>query len=213
MKIIFSATNALNKWLKADLSRLPTPQGKQAGVNMLQSNEQQFSWQVHIIDNRYKSCQKTIIACEANSRFIVFIPVSSSLTLEELTQRLMMQWQYVLAETLASQKAILSVMPRSDIACLLSDLSELKFNISWVKNTDLSISGHTTDAGQWITHTIRDRNLGSLPSELILDLAIYLNTQTKRITNKETKRKEKFVPVERLLAYCTESLAVRSVHY
>ena len=35
---------------------------------------------------------------------------------------------------------------------------------------------------------------------LAVDIAIYLNTQTRRIK----QRKEKFVPVERLLGYCRE---------
>ena len=197
MKLKFAATNALNKWLKADLARLPPELGKQAGVNTLISDEQRFSWQVHIIDNQYKSFEKTIIATEAHSRFSVFIPVSTRLTLAELTQRLLMEWQFVLVETLESYQ----IIPHSDIANLLSGLGGVDFEVSWVKNTDLSISGNITDAGLWVTETLRDRSLVTLPPELALDLVIYLNTKTKRTTNKNTKGKEKFIPVERLLAY------------
>ncbi|NOJ08738.1 hypothetical protein [Vibrio splendidus] len=69
MQLQLSATNALNKWLKADFPRLSVEEGKQAGVNMLSSDAFTMSWQVHLIENRYRSVEKTIIACEASSRF------------------------------------------------------------------------------------------------------------------------------------------------
>lgn len=100
MKLLFSATNALNKWLKADLPRLPDKEGHIVGVHALASDEHTCCWQLHIIDNAYKSRHKTIIACEANIRFAMFIPVTGILLLEELTKRLLMEWQYALAETL-----------------------------------------------------------------------------------------------------------------
>ena len=108
MKLLLSTTNALNKWLKADLPRFPAKEGQRVGVNVLASDEQALCWQLHIIDNAYKSRDKTIIACEANSRFIVFIRVDIKLTLDELATRLQMEWQYSLAETLAVELARLT---------------------------------------------------------------------------------------------------------
>ncbi|MBC3766385.1 amino acid adenylation [Neptunicella marina] len=195
-QLIFSATNALNKWLKADLPRLPVEPGKQAGVNTLSSGSDCLCWQVHIIDNRYQSYEKTIIACEANSRFTFFLPVEQRLSLQELTQILQMEWQAVLADTLEAYQ----IIPRSEIALLLSDLSELEFNPEWVRNTDLSINGHISDAGLWVTDTLSDRKLSQLTPELAAELAAYLNTQTRRIK----QRKVKFVPLERLLGYCRD---------
>ncbi|WP_338519516.1 amino acid adenylation [Alteromonas gracilis] len=195
MDLLFSASNALNKWLGADLPRLPSEVNRQAGVNALVSDANQLCWQVHIIDNRYQSLEKTIVVCEANSRFTLFLPVMRKLSLSELTDTLQMEWQSVLAETLNYYQ----LLPSSDIAMLLSKLSNVNFDITWVKNTDLSINGHITDAGLWVTETLRERGLLSLTNELTLDLAIHLNTQRKRIK----KRKEKFIPIERLLDYCT----------
>ena len=123
MKLQLAATNALTKWLKADLPRLPTQIGKRVGVNHLTSNGHQFSWQVHIIENSYQSIEKTIIATEANSRFSILMPVCVAFTLEELTQRLAMEWQFVLAETLERELNT----PRSDIAYLLSDIGSIDF--------------------------------------------------------------------------------------
>ena len=193
-----NASNALNKYLKADLPRLSHEPGKQAGVNILISDNNSFNWQLQIIDNSYKSREKTIIVCEANSRFTFFIPVSLKLSQEELTQRLQYEWQLIMAETLE----VYQLIPRSDIAVLLSELSKTEFTPHWVKNTDLSINGHISDAALWVTQTLQEEGLYELSKDLAIELAIYLNTQPKRITNKTTGRKEKFIPIERLLRYC-----------
>lgn len=202
MKLLFSASNALNKWLKTDLPRLPTREGKQAGVNTLKSDSTAMCWQAHVIDNQYKSYEKTIIVCEADSRFVFFIPVTLPLTVDELTQLLTMEWQAMLAETLESYQSANGRMPRSEIALLLSELSDITFNVEWVKNTDLSINGHISDAGIWVEQILREQGLSQLSAHQATELAIYLNTSVKRITNKETKRKEKVIPIKELLAYC-----------
>ena len=79
----------------------------------------------------------------------------------------------------------------------------------WVKNTDLSISGHISDAALWVTQTLQEEGLYDLPKDLAIELATYLNTQPKRITNKATDRKEKFIPIERLLHYCQSLTTAR----
>jgi len=204
MKLLFSATNALNKWLKADFERLPHEEGKRIGVNPLVTDNKVLSWQVHIIDNSYKSIEKTIVATEAYSRFTLFIAVSVPFTVEELSQRLAMEWQIVFAETLENQR----IMNRSDLAYLLSNIEQLGFmankvEIQWVKNTDLSINGHIVDSGLWVEHTLRDKKTPYLTPDLALDLAIYLNTKPK----KKNKPKETFIAVERLLAYFQQRIS------
>lgn len=195
------ATNFLTKWLKADLPRLPVEPDKQVGVNSVISDSMQMYWQVHIIGNSYGSRHKTLIAVEANSRFTVFIPVVLKLTVEELSARLKIEWQWVLAESLR----VLDCMPRSDIALLLDSVSQLNFVVTWVKNTDLSINGHISDAGLWVTQTLEQSKHEQLSPAVALELAIYLNCQPKRVN----KGKDKVIPVESLLAYC-QSLLVDS---
>jgi hypothetical protein len=206
MKLLLTATNALNKWLNTDLPRLPVEEGKQAGVNTLISDVKTFSWQVHIIDNQHRSYQKTIIACEANSRFLFFIPVTTRLSQQELTETLQINWQLTLAATLENYQ----IMPNGNIAYLLSVLSQISFTPEWVKNNDLSINGHISDAALWISQTLEENKLDSLTPELALELTCYLNTQTKRITNKQTRQKEKFIPIEQLLIYCKQIISSNS---
>ncbi|MGJ8691445.1 MAG: amino acid adenylation [Thalassotalea sp.] len=191
MELFYSTSKALDKWLKAEL---PTLVGTQKGRNTITSNAKTLSWQLHIIDNCYRSSDKTIIATEAHSRFTCFIPVYMPITLAELHQQLCMQWQHLLVEMISANQ----LLANSDAVLLLSKLDALAFDISWAKNTDLSINGHITDAGIWITQTLREERLDAMPLALAEDLAMYLNSQVKRIK----QRKEKFIPIERLFEYC-----------
>ena len=191
MQLLYSTSKALDKWLKAEL---PTLEGTQKGRNTIVSDVNTFSWQLHLIDNCYKSYHKTIIATEAHSRFTCFLPVYAPLSLAELHQQLSMQWQQLLVEMIRANQ----LLPNSDAVILLSKLDELKFDISWAKNTDLSINGHITDAALWVTQTLAEQRLDAMPLALADDLAIYLNGQVKRIK----QRKEKFIPLDRLFEYC-----------
>jgi hypothetical protein len=193
MQLFYSTSKALDKWLKTEL---PTLEGMQKGRNTIISDANTFSWQLHIIDNSYRSSQKTIIATEAHSRFTCFLPVDASLSLSDLHQQLSMQWQQLLVEMIMANQ----LLPNSDAILLLSKLDELQFDISWAKNTDLSINGHITDAALWVTQTLAEQRLDVMPIELADDLAIYLNGQVKRIK----QRKEKFVPIDRLFEYCQQ---------
>jgi len=141
MQLLYSTSKDLDKWLKAEL---PTLEGTQKGRNFITTDADTFSWQLHIIDNSYKSREKTIIATEAYSRFTCFIPAPMPLTLTELNHQISMQWQQLLVDMVLANQ----LLPNSDAILLLSNLEQLHFDVHWVKNTDLSINGHITDAAQ-----------------------------------------------------------------
>lgn len=196
MQLQLSATNALNKWLKADFPRLPVEEGKQAGVNKLSSDAATMSWQVHLIENCYRSVEKTLIVCEANSRFTYFIPLNRMIfTPDELAERLKIEWQFAFVEALEAS----GLISHYDIATLLSKLNDIEFTPQWIKNTDLSINGHIADAAQWVTQTLDDRNLDRLSQPLAFEISNYINSQTKSI--KVNNKKQRFIPIERLLEY------------
>lgn len=206
MLLQLSATNALNKWLKADFTRLPVEEGKQAGVNKLSSDVATLSWQVHLIENCYQSSEKTLIVCEANSRFTYFIPLNRMIfTPDELAERLKIEWQFAFVEALEANTLDShalkgqGLISHYDIATLLSKLNDIEFTPHWIKNTDLSINGHIADAAQWITQTLEDRNLDHLSQPLAFEISNYINCQTKSI--KLNNKKQRFIPIERLLEY------------
>lgn len=196
MQLQLSATNALNKWLKADFKRMPVEAGKQAGVNKLNSDAATMSWQVHLIENRYRSVEKTLIVCEASSRFTYFIPLNRMIfTPDELAERLKIEWQFAFVEALEAS----GLFSHYDIATLLSKLNDIEFTPYWIKNTDLSVNGHIADAAQWVTQTLEDRNLDRLSQPLAFEISNYINSQTKSI--KVNNKKQRFIPTERLLDY------------
>ncbi|WP_447026811.1 amino acid adenylation [Vibrio alginolyticus] len=196
MQLQLSATNALNKWLKADFKRMPVEAGKQAGVNKLNSDAATMSWQVHLIENRYRSVEKTRIVCEASSRFTYFIPLNRMIfTPDELAERLKIEWQFAFVEALEAS----GLFSHYDIATLLSKLNDIEFTPYWIKNTDLSVNGHIADAAQWVTQTLEDRNLDRLSQPLAFEISNYINSQTKSI--KVNNKKQRFIPIERLLEY------------
>uniref|UniRef100_UPI0040489474 hypothetical protein n=1 Tax=Rheinheimera sp. TaxID=1869214 RepID=UPI0040489474 len=85
---------------------------------------------------------------------------------------------------------------------ITSYLVEMSFSRPWGKNTDLRVNGHVSDAGLWVTQTLADRRKDTLSPELELELAIYLNTQPKRVN----KSKNKVIPVQALIEYCNSLL-------
>lgn len=196
MQLQLSASNALNKWLKADLPRQPVEAGKQAGVNKLTSDSNTMSWQVHIIDNRHQSSEKTLIVCEANSRFTYFIPLERlCYTTEELAERLKIEWQFAFVEALET----IGLISRNDIANMLSSLDDIEFTQHWIKNTDLSINGHISDSAQWVMQTLDARNLDRLSQALAFEISSYINCQVKSI--KVNNKKQRFIPIDRLFEY------------
>ncbi|KHT39221.1 hypothetical protein [Vibrio sinaloensis] len=196
MQLQLSATNALNKWLEADFPRLPAGEGKQAGVNKLSSDDTTMSWQLHLIENRYRSLEKSLIVCEANSRFTYFIPLNRMMfTPVELAERLKIEWQFAFVEALETS----GLVSHYDIATMLSQLSDIEFAPYWIKNTDLSVNGHIADAAQWVTQTLEDRNLERLSQPLAFEISNYINSQTKSI--KVNNKKQRFIPIERLFEY------------
>lgn len=206
MQLQLSASNALNKWLKADFPRLPVEEGKQAGVNKLSSNTTTMSWQVHLIENRYRSVEKTLIVCEANSRFTYFMPLNRQFfTPDELAERLKIEWQFAFVEALE----VSGLIGHYDIATLLSKLNDIEFTPQWIKNTDLSINGHIANAAQWVTQTLEDRNLDRLSQPLAFEISSYINAQTKSI--KVINKKQRFIPIERLLDYVQQVTEVNSL--
>lgn len=105
------------------------------------------------------------------------------LTLQELHHQLSIQWQQLLVEMVLANR----LLPNSDAILLLNNLDQQNFDIHWVKNTDLSINGHITDAAQWVTHTLKQQKINALPFTLSQDLAMYINEQDKFIKQRKEK--------------------------
>jgi len=189
-QIIFSASNALNKWLKLDLPRLPSPDGKRIGTQSLITDAKAISWQCHVVSNTYNGHFYTVIAVEAYSRFTLLLPFDFAPTQNELQERICQQWTHSLVSLMVQH----GELPRELAPLAFSHIIDQMDNVAWWRNTDLSVNGHVGDAGQWVTQTIADRNIDALSDDDALDLAYYINSFHKRAKDDNGKKRQ-FYPV------------------
>jgi len=194
MNIIISASNALAKWLGLELPRIPSPDGNKVGTQSLQSADDLVSWQCHIISNQYRSRDKTIIAVEAHSRYALLIPCSARLTVEQFEQELLNRWLNELVHHATNSRAVAS----DDVEVFCDRIEALPKQFQWFRNTDMSVQGHVSDAGQWVTDTLREHNDQSLTLDNALGLGFHINEQSKRAKDSAGK-KTRFYPIERLV--------------
>ena len=188
--IIFSASNALCKWLKLDLQRLPQPDGKQVGVATLVSDRNTISWQVHVIYTDSWRQKTTVIAVEANSRFTLLLPFDTQLSQEGLEKAILEQWANELVSLMVKQGEI----SRKDTARVFTRFYQQTQNVEWYRNTDLSVNGHVIDAEQWVKDTLNGRGLDALDEEMALSLSWHINSMQKSAKGKNAN-KRRFYPV------------------
>jgi hypothetical protein len=192
--VIFSATNALNKWLKLDLPRIHSPDGKRIGTQPLLTDAATLSWQCHVVENAYQSGKYTVIAVESYSRFTMLLPYDYAPKQDELQQALCLQWIYSLFELMADNGAVSWEREQQVVDQFYQGLND----ICWYRNTDLSINGHVADAEQWVKQTLNDQGKSELDDDLVFDLARHINSMFKRAPANLGK-KVKFYPVPRFI--------------
>ena len=74
MNIQISASNALCKWMKLDLVRIPCIDGKRIGTQTITTDAETLAWQCHVIKNNVQSHHGTVVAVEARSRYVMIFP-------------------------------------------------------------------------------------------------------------------------------------------
>ena len=197
MKIIISASNALNKWLQLDSPRMPSPKGRQVGVQKVTSNAQHITWQCHVIQNTYGSVYNrlhTVIAIEPFSRYTLLLPFDFPPSKKELEDDLIDRWGNEYLNLMIKHL----VISKELIPLVIEQFEQEHKEIIWYRNTDLSVSGHVSDAEQWVHSYIDQHNIDQLNNDNALDLGHHINNQFKRVKNSQG-RKEKFHPIPRFL--------------
>lgn len=188
--VIFSASNALSKWLKLDLPRLSVKAGRQPGVTPLVTDEKTISWQCHVIFTDSWRERSTVIAVEANSRFTLLLPFDIKPTQAQLEQRLCEYW----AEELVGLMIKFGDISRDQAPRVFTRFYERTQQIEWVRNTDLSVNGHVNDAEQWVKELLASRGLDALDDDLALNLAWTINTLEKRAKQPNGKKRTFYPP-------------------
>lgn len=192
--IVFSASTALAKWLELDAPRLPSPDGKQVGTQPIVTNERQISWQCHVIENRSRTGLYTVIAVEAYSRYVLLMPFPGRPRIEDLENEILRRW----ANEMLNLMIVSGEVDEVDVDLVIEKFLDLDKPMKWVRNTDLSVQGHASDAGRWVEETLNKEGKKFLDDESAIGLGLHINQFRKKAKGPNGK-KETFYPMERML--------------
>ncbi|NRA72616.1 MAG: hypothetical protein HRU24_16510 [Gammaproteobacteria bacterium] len=198
MQILIGASNAFIKWMGIDLPRIPSNDGKRIGVQTISSSPTSVAWQCHALLEHSKAQYATIIAVEARSRFCIIFSNLPKLSMGDFDQHLKDHW---LRNVLFMSHQSGAVTDSQEIGHkIVQQFNNTVMDFNWVKNTDLSVSGHVSDVEQWIrSGSVLNRANHLSPPEAN-ELAYHINTQRKKAKQHSSAKKMAiFIPVARLL--------------
>ena len=93
LEILISATNAFCKYMKVDLDRLPSPDGKRIGTQPIASGDNVIAWQVHAVKGyRNREGRTDVIAVEARSRYAILFSNPMFSDIDEFAERFTKRW-------------------------------------------------------------------------------------------------------------------------
>ena len=192
MDIIISVSNALARWLELSLPRIPSPDGKGVGTQPLSTGFAKVSWQCHLLKHGADDQYFTIVAMEAYSRYVIFLPFHAPPSQMELEQVLLERWGNEALHLAIDSGAITD----DELPLMVDAFTHQRCQSHWFNNLDRSINGHITDAGLWFTQTLEQEGLDYLDDNQCYGLAMHINQLEKNIGSRRTTR---FRPMIRLL--------------
>lgn len=194
MQIVISATNAFAKWLKIELPRIPSPDGKRIGTQPLESSEQTLAWQCHVVRAHSRAVSGTVIAVEARSRYTLLIPLDGPPSAAEFEKMLRRRWANELVHLMLTH----GVFGEEAVPELFRQFNATPMDFQWFRNTDLSVNGHVADAEQWVKQAFEEYGIRRLDEGEAMGLGKHINQFFKRV-KVNGKKGEPFYPVTRLI--------------
>ncbi len=199
MEIIISANNAFCKWLKLDLPRVTSKQGKGVGIQPLVTNANRLSFQVHAIktDANDYDCRDVIIV-EANSRYTMIFANMKPMDQDNFEDGLLLRWGNELIHYMLEEKVI---NEQQEIQSIVDSIQSKDYKFHWIQNTDASVNGHLTDAQLWVEENYRTYGYAPMDFEECFSLAHHINQfrKKRKISSKPVKY-ERFYPIKRFVA-------------
>ncbi|EDM67421.1 hypothetical protein PE36_17205 [Moritella sp. PE36] len=193
MKIQISASNALCKWMKLDLIRIPSVDGKKIGKQTITTDVETLAWQCHVIKNNVQSHYYTVIAVEARSRYVMIFPNLAPPTQAEFEEmflgRLFIEMVNLMLHSGSIEESVADIVTSQF-------LSETE-GFCWFKNTDLSVNRHVSDTESWIRQSGDNNDVTAYNDDEAYGLSMHINEIRKRIAKEG--RNGRFVPVVRML--------------
>lgn len=194
MQLLLSVSNALTKWMKLELPRLPSRDGKRVGVQPLNSNEHSLAWQCHVTRAHIRAQKGIVIAVEQRSRYTILMSFNQPPTKSELERELKRCWTNAFIHYALDSGAI----SEESIAELLYRISHSPMEFLWYRNTDLSVNGHVSDAEQWVKQSREEYRINHLTEADVINLEAHINQFAKRV-KVGGKRGAPFYPVTHLV--------------
>ena len=182
MRTLFSCSNKLAKWLKVDLDRIESLDGKKIGTQTIQSGSNQIAFQLQGFEQKE---QRFILAAEASTKFCFIIPLTrfEELTAHTLQHKLFAELFnisiYLIQEI---TKKSFHNQPQA-VNLMMKKANTLQFNTTMKRNTDMSLGAMLSDTQHWINNYIDQHGLDSINENTMLDLSMYLNSKPKKSIN------------------------------
>lgn len=193
MRLLISVTNAFAKWLKLELERMPSPDGKRIGTQPLVSDEETLAWQCHVVRAHNRAVSGTVIAVEARSRYTLLIPFDAPPTAAEFQGALRRRWAVELVHLLLEH----GVFGEDAVPELFGQFNGTPMAFQWYRNTDLSVNGHVADAEQWVLEAFEKYGVTHFDEGEAMWLGQHINQFFKRA--KVNGKRGAFYPIPRFL--------------
>ena len=198
LEVLISATNAFCKYIKVDLHRLPSPDGKRIGTQPIASDENVIAWQVHAVKGyRDREGCTDVIVVEARSRYAILFSNPMFTDLDDFADRFTRRWIreciHMAIESGATTQAQAQTM--------YDQFLDMDKAIRFVRNTDLSVNGHVADAEQWLSQSYEHYGLEQLDESEEIGLGMHrINCVHKKARPfPDAKQMERFIPMSRMV--------------
>ena len=198
LEIFISATNAFCKYMKVDLDRLPSPDGKRIGTQTIVSGDNVIAWQVHAVKgcgNR-EGCTD-VIAVEARSRYAIVFSNPMFSDLDEFAKRFTRRWARECIHMAIESGAATEEQAQT----MYDQFLDMEKGIRFVRNTDLSVNGHVADADQWLSQSYEHYGVEQLDESEEIGLGMHrINCVHKKARPfPGAKQMERFIPMSRMV--------------
>ena len=197
MDVLISASNAFCRYLKVELDRLPSPDGKRIGTQPVQTTGDCMAWQCHAVKRKTSRGEMTdFLAVEARSRYVLLFSNPGFQSLKEFFSCFRKRW----AEESVHMAIESGAVSKDQANDMFEQFLDTPMRTMFCRNTDLSINGHVGDAQQWLLQSYEHYGIDVLEKDVEFGLGRQINKLRKKAKPfPGARRQESFLPMSRMV--------------